>query len=191
MQTLNDINFCQYEVKKSIFIAYAAPVSEFDDLRAKLKIQHPKAAHIVWAYRKLNEFNQAVENGSDDGEPKNTAAQPILNVLRGAGFVNICIFAVRYFGGVKLGTGGLVRAYSMSAKNVLNEAKIIAYEPKEEFTFVCKYSFVSKIEYFLQKTGAAFENREFGADSVSWRLQLNAQQKEKLKIFLDALGETV
>lgn len=166
-------------------------MNEFDALRARLKTEHPKATHVVWAYRKLNEFNQIVENGSDDGEPKNTGAQPILNVLRGAEFVNICVLVVRYFGGIKLGTGGLVRAYSMSVKNVLNEAKIIIYEPKEKFIFTCKYSFVSKIEYFLQKIGAAFEEREFGADNVVWRLQLSAKQKEKLKIFLDALGETV
>ncbi|MDR2100477.1 MAG: IMPACT family protein [Campylobacteraceae bacterium] len=189
MQTINDTNFCRYEIKKSIFIAYAAPIKEFENLNAQLRANHPKAAHIVWAYRKLNEFNQIVENGSDDGEPKGTSAQPILNVLRGAQLVNICILAVRYFGGVKLGTGGLVRAYSMAAKSVLNEAEIIPYEPKDEFIFSYKYSFVPRIEHFLQKIGADFGEREFGIEQVIWKLQLNARQKEELRVFLDTLGE--
>ncbi|MDR2790169.1 MAG: IMPACT family protein [Campylobacteraceae bacterium] len=190
MQTLNDTNFCRYEVKKSIFITYAAPVNEFDALRMKLKTEHPKAAHVVWAYRKLNEFNQIVENGSDDGEPKGTSAQPILNVLRGAEFINVCVLVVRYFGGVKLGTGGLVRAYSTAAKSVLNEAKVTVYEQKENFIFACKYGSVSRIEHFLEKIEAAFGEREFGAESVTWKLKLCAKQKKEFKIFLDALGET-
>ncbi|MDR1007691.1 MAG: YigZ family protein [Campylobacteraceae bacterium] len=184
MQTLNDINFCRYEIKKSIFIAYAAPISEFDALRAKLKVQHPKAAHIVWAYRGLNEYSQIVENGSDDGEPKGTSAQSILNVLRGAEFVNICVLVVRYFGGVKLGTGGLVRAYGTAAKIVLDEAKTYFYEQKEEFIFACKYAFVPRAEHFLQKLGVEFENRTFGFDEVVWHLQLTARQKEELADFL-------
>ncbi|MDR1615251.1 MAG: YigZ family protein [Campylobacteraceae bacterium] len=185
MQTINEINFCRYEVKKSIFIAYAAPIKEFDTLHAALKTKHPKAAHIVWAYRTLNEFAQIVENGSDDGEPKGTSAQPVLNVLRGAEFVNISILIVRYFGGIKLGLGGLARAYSAAAKMVLNEAKTTLYEQKEEFIFSCKYAFVPRTEHFLQKIGAAFEDRDFGIDKVVWHLQLTLRQKEELKIFLD------
>ncbi|MDR2635917.1 MAG: YigZ family protein [Campylobacteraceae bacterium] len=185
MQILNNINFCRYEVKKSIFIAHAAPISEFDALNSSLREKHPKATHVVWAYRKLNEFNQIVENGSDDGEPKGTSAQPILNVLRGAEFVNVCILVVRYFGGIKLGTGGLVRAYSAAAKAVLNEAEVLLYEQKEEFIFSCKYAFVPRAEHFLQKLGAAFEDRTFGVDEVTWRLWLTSHQKDELKIFLD------
>jgi uncharacterized YigZ family protein len=184
MQVLNDINFCRYEVKKSIFIAFAAPISEFDTLRAKLKTEHPKAAHIVWAYRSLNEYNQIAENGSDDGEPKGTSAQPILNVLRGAEFVNVCILVVRYFGGVKLGVGGLVRAYTAAAKMVLSEAKAYCYEQKEEFIFSCKHAFVPRAEHFLQKLGIEFDNRTFDANEVIWHLQLTARQKEDVVGFL-------
>ncbi|MDR1975902.1 MAG: YigZ family protein [Campylobacteraceae bacterium] len=188
MQTLSDINFCRYEVKKSTFIAYAAPIGEFDKLHEKLKAEHPKAAHIVWAYRNLNEFHQIVENGSDDGEPKGTSAQPILNVLRGAKFINICVLVVRYFGGIKLGTGGLVRAYGAAAKMVLNEAVITPYEFKEEFKFACKYSFVPRVEHFLKKLGVEFNDRDFGTDEVVWRLQLTLREKKELEAFLDTFA---
>jgi len=78
-----------------------------------LKIEHPKARHIVYAYRELNEFNQIIENSSDDGEPKGSSGVPVLNVLRGEEFINVAILVVRYFGGIKLGIGGLVRAYTV------------------------------------------------------------------------------
>ncbi|MDR0665962.1 MAG: IMPACT family protein [Campylobacteraceae bacterium] len=188
MQTLNEINFYRYEIKKSIFIAFAAPISGFDALHVKLKAEHPKAAHVVWAYRKLNEYNQTVENGSDDGEPKGTSAQPILSVLRGAEFINVCVLIVRYFGGVKLGTGGLVRAYQTAAKMVLGEAKAYLYEQKEEFVFSSKYSFTPKIEYFLQKTGITFENRDFNTDNITWKIQVTKAQKEELERFLEKIN---
>jgi uncharacterized YigZ family protein len=188
MQTLNETNFCRYEVKKSIFIAFAAPISEFDALRAKLKTEHPKAAHIVWAYRSLNEYNQTAENGSDGGEPKGTSAQPILNVLRGAEFVNVCILVVRYFGGVKLGTGGLVRAYTAAVKMILSEAKAYCYEQKEEFIFSCKYAFVPRTERFLQKIGITFESRDFDTNKVTWKIQATQPQKEELKFFLENIN---
>lgn len=184
MQTLKDVNFCRYEVKKSIFIAFAAPINEFDVLHTKLKTEHHKAAHIVWACRVLNKYNQIAENGSDDGEPKGTSAQPILNVLRGAEFINVCVLVVRYFGGIKLGTGGLVRAYSTAAKMVLDEAKAYLYEQKEEFIFSCKYAFVPRAEHFLQKLGIEFKDRVFESNEVIWRLQLTAHQKEELTNFL-------
>jgi len=69
-----------------------------------LRESHPKARHIVYAYRELNEFEQIVENSSDDGEPKGSSGVPVLNVLRGEDFINVAILVVRYFGGIKLGT---------------------------------------------------------------------------------------
>ncbi|MDR1554398.1 MAG: IMPACT family protein [Campylobacteraceae bacterium] len=184
MKTIKSTHFYRYEVKKSIFIAYVTPVDEFQALHAKLKDEHPKAAHIVWAYRYINEFDQVVENGSDDGEPKGTSAQPVLNVLRGLKAINLSIIIIRYFGGIKLGTGGLVRAYGTAAKMVLNEADLISYEKKEKFCFACKYHFVQKIEYFLNKIGVDFKNRDFKNDEVVWELEVSAHQKEEIEQFL-------
>ncbi|MDR3177528.1 MAG: IMPACT family protein [Campylobacteraceae bacterium] len=184
MKTVKSIYFCRYEVKKSIFLSYIVPIDEFKTFHAKLKIEHPKAAHIVWAYRYINEFDQIVENSSDDGEPKGTSAQPMLNVLRGVEAVNISVLAVRYFGGIKLGTGGLVRAYGTAAKMALAQADLVCYEKKEQFCFTCKYHFVQKAEYFLNKIGVDFKNRDFKTDDVVWKLEVSAQQKDEIEQFL-------
>jgi uncharacterized YigZ family protein len=184
MQTIKSLHFCRYEVKKSIFISYVVPMHEFNALHVKLKTEHPKAAHIVWVYRCVNEFNQIIENGSDDGEPKGTSAQPVLNILRGIEAVNLSVLIVRYFGGIKLGTGGLARAYGTAAKMVLDGANLILYEKKEKFCFTCKYHFVQKIEYFLNKISVDFKNRDFETDKIVWKLEISARQKEEIERFL-------
>jgi uncharacterized YigZ family protein len=184
MKTTKSIYFCQYEIKKSIFISHIVPINEFKAFHIKLKAKHPKAAHIVWAYRYINEFGQIVENSSDDGEPKGTSAQPTLNVLRGIEAVNISILTVRYFGGIKLGVGGLSRAYGTAAKMALAQADLVSYEKKESLCFTCKYPFVQKIEYFLNKIGVDFKNRDFKIDDVIWTLEVSSQQKDKIKQFL-------
>ena len=188
MLTINEISFCRYEIKKSIFLPHIAPIRKFDELRAELKTEHPKAAHIVWAYRYINEFNQIVENANDDGEPKGSSGQPVLNVLRGLEIVNAAILVVRYFGGVKLGVGGLARAYGASAKMVLQEANLQKYEQKEEFIFSAQYHFTQRIEYFLNKLGVNFADRNFEIDNVIWKVEVTKEQKEELTLFLGSLG---
>lgn len=112
MKTINQNFEAEFEVKKSVFIAHLCEFSHFKALLVALKKEHSKARHFVWAFRHLNELGQIVEDKSDDGEPKGTSGLPCLNVLRGAQLINAAIIVVRYFGGIKLGTGGLVRAYS-------------------------------------------------------------------------------
>lgn len=174
-----------YEIKKSTFLSYLTPINEFNSLHVKLKEKHPKAVHIVWACRYLNEFNQIVENSSDDGEPKGTSGPSILNVMRGEDLINAGIFVVRYFGGIKLGTGGLVRAYGTSAKMVIDKAVLKAYEAKEEFFFTCKYYLVRNLEHFLYKENVITYIREFRAEDVLWKMEITSLQKEKLLNFLE------
>ncbi|MDE5591355.1 MAG: YigZ family protein, partial [Helicobacter sp.] len=104
------------EVKGSRFIAFLIPVEIFDDFLAKIRIHHPKAVHFVNASRALNLEGQIVESFSDDGEPKGTSGMPTLKVLRGYDLIECGLVNVRYFGGTLLGSGGLVRAYTQSAK---------------------------------------------------------------------------
>ena len=110
MQTIDRIFKAQLDIKKSNFLAFLCPISSFKSLHEHLKEEHFKAVHVVWATRELNKYGQIVENQSDDGEPKGTSGQPSLNALRGAQLINVAVLIVRYFGGIKLGTGGLVRA---------------------------------------------------------------------------------
>ena len=100
------------EIKQSKFIAYLLPYNRYQKTLEELKQEHPKARHFVVAYRYLNEYGQIVEYSSDDGEPKGTSGKPTLMVIQGADLINSAIITIRYFGGTKLGTGGLVRAYS-------------------------------------------------------------------------------
>lgn len=96
------------EEKKSKFLAFLVPYKDFDKTMQRLRSEHPKAVHFVYAYRYLNEFEQIVENSSDDGEPRGTSGKPTLAVLSGAGIINSAAIIVRYFGGIKLGTGGII-----------------------------------------------------------------------------------
>lgn len=177
MQTVNKTNDILYEVKKSTFYAYLTPYESFKTLHVNLKNIHPKSRHIVWAYRYLNEFNQVVENSSDDGEPKGTSGPPSLNALRGADLINCGVLIARYFGGIKLGTGGLVRAYGSATNCVIDEAELVLYEQKELLCFSVPYSLVQRIEHYLEKMGLGFGSREFNEIGAVWELQLTAKER--------------
>lgn len=108
------------EIKKSKFLGYKYDIASADEVEgilADLKKEHKKARHIAWGYI-ISSPHQ--EKCSDDGEPSGTAGRPILNVLQKRGLSNCMVAVVRYFGGIKLGAGGLVRAYSKSASEALN-----------------------------------------------------------------------
>ena len=132
-------------------MAFLMPYEEFDEVMTRLRKEHPKAVHFVYAYRYLNEFEQVVENSSDDGEPKGTSGKPSLAVLSGAQIINSAVIIVRYFGGVKLGTGGLVRAYGDSVNEVIKIATFKEYKKLISKTLECEYSELSQLEYLLNQ----------------------------------------
>ncbi len=168
------------EVNRSKFITHLVPISEYDGLQEKLKAENPKANHVVYALRYLNEYDQIVENSSDDGEPKGCAGTPALNVLRGKELINCAVLIVRYFGGIKLGTGGMARAYALAVKDVLNETILIPYEKQIEYTFETSYSNVDKTLYKLKQIGIIQYERDFGIDGVEWKILAS---EEKIDIF--------
>ena len=170
MRTIETICECTTEVKRSKFLTYLVPISEYDGLQDKLKTQHPKANHVVYALRYLNEFEQIVENFSDDGEPKGCAGIPVLNVLRGEELINCVVLIVRYFGGIKLGTGGMARAYALAVKNTISEATFILYEKKETYTFTTSYRDIEKVLYCFRQHKIIHFEREFGIESVVWNI---------------------
>jgi len=187
MQTIFIHSSAIYEIKKSVFHAHLVPYSDFEMTLSQLKTNHPKARHIVWAYRCLNEYSQVVENQTDDGEPKGTSGPPVLNVLRGANLIQVAVLIVRYFGGVKLGTGGLVRAYSSAVNAAIDKANIIQYEPKSQLHFFTPYTLVQRIEYWIEKEGVKVTNRSFEAEGVGWELELTALQASALKDYAQGL----
>lgn len=105
--------------KKSRFLGFflkCKTVEEVESALEELKKQHKKATHICYAYSLKNPF---LEKAVDDGEPGGTAGRPILSVIQKKGVCDLCVFVVRYFGGIKLGAGGLVRAYTKTTSEVL------------------------------------------------------------------------
>jgi len=169
------------EVNRSKFITYLVPIVEFDGLQGKLKAENPKANHVVYALRYLNEYDQIVENSSDDGEPKGCAGTPALNVLRGEALINCAVLIVRYFGGIKLGMGGMARAYALAVKDVLNESVLIPYEKQIEYVFKTSYSDVDKTLYQLKLLGITQYERDFGIDGVDWKISGSEEKIDKFK----------
>ena len=157
--------------KKSEFIGYATHVEneqEALDFIARIKHKHSDARHNVYAYVLKN---NNIMRYSDDGEPQGTAGMPVLDVIRKSGFTDAVIVVTRYFGGILLGTGGLVRAYSAAAKLAVREAQIVEYELFDVVSFVCDYQQYPKIQNELSKIPAKTESVDFAA-SVTVRLSL-------------------
>ena len=159
------------------------PYNLFDDVMKRLRAEHPKARHFVYAYRYLNDYAQIVENSSDDGEPKGTSGKPSLAVLAGADVVNSAVIIVRYFGGIKLGTGGLVRAYGDSVNEVIKIATFKEYKKLLIKTLICDYNELSKLEYLLNQENITIKNKEF-LNQITLTIELTDEQLEVLKTLL-------
>ena len=184
MQSVLNVYIGEYEVKKSNFIAFLVPFDRFEEYNENLRKEHPKARHVVWAYRTLNEFAQVVENSSDDGEPKGTSGPPVLNVMRGSDLIECAVLIVRYFGGIKLGTGGLVRAYSSAANVAISNAELKLHELKETLNFKTSYPLVQRIEYYLNKNDISSASRDFEAGGVLWKVNFTKEEKEDFLEFI-------
>lgn len=165
----NPVGF--FEIKGSKFITYFYKVDSInfntnrENNLQNLIIEHKKARHFVESFRILNEFGQIVEGSSDDGEPKGSSGAPILEVLRGENIINVLCICVRYFGGVKLGIGGLVRAYTQSVLNAVLNCKdlglLIQYEKTKTINIESKISNFNKIEYLIKKYNLKILKKDF------------------------------
>ena len=181
MITINEHTTKTFEEKKSKFIAHLFMYKDFDTIMHSLKEEHPKARHFVYAFRHINEFDQIVEGSSDDGEPKGTSGKPSLNVLGGNELINIGVIIVRYFGGTKLGTGGLVRAYSQAVNDVIKENECVEYKKIDSLELCVLYSNLSKLEYLASKEDVELEKVEFLSESVKVLLHAPFANLEILK----------
>ena len=156
------------------------PYDLFDEVMIRLKNEHPKARHHVYAYRYLNEFEQIVENSGDDGEPKGTSGKPSLAVLAGNELINTAVIIVRYFGGIKLGTGGLVRAYGDSVNEVIKISQFKEYQKLMTKTLVCDYAELSQLEYLLNQENINIKSKEFSTQ-INVLIELSSEQFEVLE----------
>ena len=175
------------EIKQSKFIPHLIPYAIYEKTLQELKKSHPKARHFVTAYRYLNEFNQIVEHSSDDGEPKGTSGKPTLMVLQGNDMINSAIITVRYFGGTKLGTGGLVRAYSDATNLVLGLANLVEYKNEITKTISFEYTNLRKVEYECLACGVDIVEKVF-SDKTLYKLK---SDENSMKEFLSKVDRLV
>lgn len=177
--------------KRSRFIGYCKPVGteeEAVEFINKIKKEHWDARHNVYAYS-LREGQ--VMRYSDDGEPSGTAGVPVLDVIRKSGITDVVIVVTRYFGGVLLGTGGLVRAYSAAAKLGLEAAGIVDMCLCSECEFSCTYNQYGKLNTLIIDKGGAVDNCDF-ADNVIISFHIPADSVAQLqKEFADATAGEV
>jgi len=184
MKTIKSPSAATIEVKKSKFHSFLVPFSSFEQTLSDLKKRHPKANHFVTAFRYLNEHNQIVEGSSDDGEPRGSSGRPTLKVLQGHDLINVGIITVRYFGGILLGVGGLVKAYSDAANEAIKHAKLIDYAPVFEYTFEVDYNKTREVEYLLKKLNAYVVDRGFGENGIRYIIRDSIEKIEKIKEIL-------
>ena len=179
----------EYEVKKSVFIADVAPVStgeEATDFLRKIKKEFPDARHHVYAYRAGDETLE--QRYSDDGEPSGTAGMPVLDVLLHKELDDVICVVTRYFGGIKLGTGGLVRAYTSSAKLALEAAGICSVQDVLKLTCEIDYSYLARFQKMASDTLAADSSAEDTAGSAAFVLG-DISYGEKVQMELITLTE--
>ncbi len=163
--TIQQRHSCDYEIKRSRFIAIAAPTPDLEHLDAflsELAARYPQASHIVHAWR-IRTPQGLRERAFDAGEPSGTAGRPILNHLQGKNLVNLCLAVIRYFGGIKLGAGGLARAYGHAAQLVLEKATIIPFVIYRNLEIEVDYSRFQTLPRDLAPFGAAVLSADYGA----------------------------
>lgn len=154
----------EFTVKNSRFIAEALPVDTPEGAREIWHLQkarYDNGGHIVYAFITGPQGN--IMGCSDDGEPSGTAGRPMLAVLKGSGLTNVIITAARWFGGTKLGTGGLVRAYSDCARLALENAQTCELLPMARFGIVLPYSYYEQSKRLFEAHGFTILSEEFGA----------------------------
>lgn len=184
--TINEESKAEIIVKKSKFIAEVFYVENEAQAEQKLqevvKREH-SAKHHCYSYRVLEE--SLIQRMSDDGEPSGTAGNPMLTILQGRELVNVLVIVTRYFGGILLGTGGLVRAYSDATIEALNRAGIKKKQKGIEVSFQIEYSDLENLKYYLKQIGGNIEKIEYDK-----KIQIIAQvPKEKSDEFTKKYGK--
>ncbi len=152
--------------KRSRFITYCEHIrdeQEFKEFLNRLKAKYPDARHYCYGFR-LGPILSAHRGFSDDGEPSGTAGVPILNVIDHSEYSDLAIIVVRYFGGTKLGTGGLARAYSQASKTILESMEWITFEMQQEIELSCQFHQEHQVRYLISKLNGEILNIEYEQD---------------------------
>ena len=160
--TIKEDSYDEFVEKKSTFITHLVRVTSEEEAREfiqKMKKKHYDATHVCSCY--VVGDNNEITRANDDGEPSGTAGAPMLDVLVKNEIKNVCATVIRYFGGTKLGTGGLVRAYGGGVINALKNATLVERKDALEIRLELDYNLNGKIEYEIEKTNFIVNNLEY------------------------------
>jgi len=180
----------EVEIKRSRFITTVVPVPEKRIALTQIQSvrdEFPDANHHCWAMVAGIPTDVYNQDQSDDGEPKGTAGKPMLNVLQHSGMGNVVVVVTRYFGGVKLGAGGLVRAYTQSVSAALNQLDTVTTFIKHALTLELPYSQLNTFEHWLKTTDITISKKDF-SDRLVLHLAVPDSDANNLQLRANELG---
>lgn len=165
--TISRPAIAELDEKGSRFIGHLVPWPKFDGRLSALRAEHRKASHHVTAFRRMLPDNRIEEGARDDGEPAGTSGMPTLKVLIGADLVDAGIIIVRYFGGTKLGAGGLARAYAGTALRAIEAATLQPWHRIVSRTVSCRFEDMSSLEQCISAAGLTVVTRNYTDTGVA------------------------
>lgn len=179
----------EFEVKRSRFFGWVARATTEEEARAVIaaaREEYPDARHHCSAFIVHQDGAQPIERSSDDGEPSGTAGKPMLEVLKGSGMQDVVAVAIRYFGGIKLGTGGLVSAYTASVADTLEQVTRVTREVRELGTVDFPHAEAGRIESELRTAGIDVVDVEYGR-AAAYTLAFAPGERERVDALLAAV----
>jgi uncharacterized YigZ family protein len=186
-KTITGISKAVYTEKRSKFVAYAIPVSSVEEVKGeidKLRKEFYDARHVCWAY--TLGADRLEFRANDDGEPSGTAGKPILGQINANELTNILVAVVRYFGGIKLGTSGLIVAYREAAALAIAEAEIIEKTVDSQISFGFEYPFMNEVMKVVKDLAPAILEQKYDMDCLM-TLKIRKAKAEELRSRLEKI----
>ncbi len=179
----------EFIINKSRFIGYGCPCETEEEALAflrQIREKHADATHNCYAY--IIGANMGIMRYSDDGEPGGTAGMPIIEVMKARGVTNCCVVVTRYFGGILLGAGGLVRAYSQGSAAAIKACGVGVMHPTARYLMDVPYPMLGRFEHYLKTAPVRIEEKQF-SDVITFTFLVKCQDEDKLLAELTSLSE--
>lgn len=185
--TIKQAHTIENVISKSRFIAHIKPISSEAEAKAfinEVKTEHSEATHNCSAYTVGDQMN--IQKANDDGEPSGTAGVPMLDILKKLEVHNVCVVVTRYFGGIKLGGGGLIRAYSGAVRDVIYDIGRVSLRPAIPTMVTIAYDLTGKFEYELETTTFLLRDTQY-TDKVSYQIDVVETEYPQFIDFLNRI----